>query len=472
MRLKQIWALGLCVIGHAALAALPEAVTTALKQVHVPESAVGIMVMPLDGGGALLEHNADTALNPASTMKLVTTSAALDVLGPAFQWHTGLYTDGTIDGDMLKGNLYLKGGGDPSMTFERLWLMLRELKARGVRHVTGDLVLDRRYFALPPVTADANFDDQPERAYNVLPDALQVGGKALRFDIESDAQHVSVRTEPTLDGVSVRSRFRISNVPCDQWRAGWGKPEFETHGSALTVTLQGSFPRDCKQSRYLSVLDPVGYVDRLTRGLWAELGGDIQGGTRQGAVPASGSLLADQASPALASVIRDMNKWSLNTMARSLYLTLGAEHPLPDADSATAAAAVIRGWLFSQALVFPELTLENGSGLSRNERISPRHMAQLIAHTAHSVYGPELLASLPILGVDGTLQHRLTNTGLVGRGHLKTGTLDDSKALAGVLRDRAGRDWVVVAIVNHPRAEAAQGAMDRLMEWVWQGATP
>jgi len=472
MGMKAIWLAGCCLAGGMAVAALPETVAASLKQAHIPESTVGIVVTPLDGGSPLLEHNGDAPMNPASTMKLVTTSAALDTLGPAFQWHTGLYIDGPVEGDTLKGNLYLKGGGDPSLTFERLWLLLRELRAHGVHHVAGDLVLDRRYFTLPPTQIDAAFDDQPERAYNVAPDSLQVSGKALRFDIEADAQHVTVRTEPTLQGVAVRSHFRLSNAPCDAWKAGWGKPEFETHGSTLTITLQGSFPRDCKQSRYLSVLDPVSYVDRLTRGLWAELGGDIKGSTREAAVPANAVQLADQASPELASVIRDMNKWSLNTMARSIFLTLGAEHPQPDIDSADAAIVAIRGWLASQGLQFPDLALENGSGLSRNERISPRHMAQLIAHGAHSVYGPELLASLPVLGVDGTLRHRLNGTSLAGNGHLKTGTLDDAKAIAGVLRDKAGRDWVVVAFVNHPHAEAAQPAMDHLMEWVWQGAAP
>ncbi|MBV8464866.1 MAG: D-alanyl-D-alanine carboxypeptidase/D-alanyl-D-alanine-endopeptidase [Burkholderiales bacterium] len=450
---------------------LPATVAAALKAVKVPESAVGVIVMPLDGGAAALENHADDALNPASTMKLVTTFAALENLGPAFQWHTGLYTDGAIEGETLKGNLYMRGGGDPALTYERVWLLLRDLKAAGVRRVAGDLVLDRSYFKLPAARPDAEpFDAQPERAYNVGPDALLMNFKALRFDITSDDHTATVRADPDMYGVSAVSRFKVVAMPCESWRAGWERPEIVSEGGQVRVTLQGRFPRNCRQDRYLGLLDPVEFADRLTRGLWTELGGSIAGKTREGVTPPDAQRFADQASPALAQVIRDVNKLSNNTMARTIFLTLGAEHPQPGRDSAAAAVQLVNEWLGKRGLRFPELTLENGAGLSREERISPRHLAQLLQVAAHSPYGPELLSSLPILGIDGTLVHRLVDTPEAGQGHLKTGTLDDSKAIAGVMRDHAGREWVVVGIANHPRADAAQGAFDRLLEWVWQGA--
>jgi D-alanyl-D-alanine carboxypeptidase/D-alanyl-D-alanine-endopeptidase (penicillin-binding protein 4) len=404
-------------------------------------------------------------------MKLVTTFSALEILGPAFQWHTRFYTDGVIEGDTLKGNLYLQGGGDPALTYERLWLMLRELKSRGVHRVTGDLVLDRHYFILPPPDPEAGaFDEQPERAYNVAPDALLLNFKALRFDIESDDHEATVRIDPPLAGVNAVSHFKLSKTSCDSWRAGWQRPEIVNEGTLVHVTLQGQFPQNCRQDRYLGLLDATDFANRLTRGLWAELGGEIAGSTREAVTPSNAKLLVDQTSPVLAQVIRDVNKLSNNTMARTIYLTLGAEHPWVGHDSAAAAQRAIEDWARHRGFAFSELTLENGSGLSRRERISPRHMAQLLQAAAHSPYGPELLSSLPIVGIDGTMVHRLVDSPAAGMGHIKTGTLDGAKAIAGIMRDHNGREWVVVAIANHAGADAASPAFDRLLEWVWQGA--
>jgi D-alanyl-D-alanine carboxypeptidase/D-alanyl-D-alanine-endopeptidase (penicillin-binding protein 4) len=455
-------------LAAGAQAALPAPVLAALRAARLPAASMGVLVMPAGGGRPILAQQADVAFNPASTMKLLTSVAALDLLGPAFQWHTGVWTDGSIEGDTLRGNLYLKGGGDPVLTYEKVWLLLRKLKARGIRHVAGDLVLDRHYFTLPPVEPNAAFDEQPERAYNVLPDALLMNFKAVDFQIDSEGEAPLVQADPPLAGLSVSQRFKLTDAPCDRWRAGWQRPEIIEQAGQVSVTLQGQFPRHCRADRYLGLLDPTAFADRLTRSLWHELGGDIAGTTRDGSTPPTATLLADQPSPPLAEVMRDMNKLSNNLIARTLYLTLGAEHPVPGGDSAQAGEQAIRGWLAARHADWPELVLENGSGLSRKERISPRHMAELLRDARASVYGPELLASLPIVGIDGTLQHRLVDTPLAGQGHLKTGTLDEAKAIGGVMRDAAGRDWIVVAIINHSRADQGQPALDALLQWLWR----
>jgi D-alanyl-D-alanine carboxypeptidase/D-alanyl-D-alanine-endopeptidase (penicillin-binding protein 4) len=291
--------------------------------------------------------------------------------------------------------------------------------------------------------------------------------KAVDFEIDTTGDSTVVRADPPLAGLTVGHRFKLSDMPCDRWRAGWQRPEIVERAGQITVTLQGQFPRRCRADRYLGLLEPMSFADRLSRGLWSELGGDMAGTTREGTTPASATLLAEQLSPPLAEVMRDMNKLSNNLIARTLFLTLGAERPQAGRDSAAAAELAIRGWLASRRFDWPELVLENGSGLSRKERISPRHMADLLRYVRGSVYGPELLASLPIVGIDGTLQHRLVDTPLTGQGHLKTGTLDDAKAIAGVMRDDAGKDWVVVAIINHARADQGQPALDALLQWLW-----
>lgn len=455
-------------LGHAG--GLPSSVAQALKAAQLPASALGVAVLPVDGGVPAWEHRAEQAMNPASTMKLLTTYAALELLGPAFQWQTSLWTDGKLEGDTLRGNLYVKGGGDPKLTFDQYWLLLRGLRNRGVRKISGDLVLDRSYFKqLPDLTAVA-FDDRAERAYNVAPDSLLVNFKAVRFEMDSDDKSISVRAEPSLPGVTVTHRFKLaSNISCETWQAGWQKPDIEVNGGSATVILQGSFPKHCRGNRYLGLFDHAVFVDKLTRGLWAELGGELSGNTREATVPANALSLTSQASPALAEVIRDINKWSNNTMARSVYLTLGAEKGLGEPTSAQAAEQVIKRWLGEQKLIVPELVLENGSGLSRIERISPRHLADLLLAAWRSPYAAEFTASMPIMGIDGTMRKRFANTPLAGQGHIKTGTLDDVRSIAGYVRASNGKTYAVVAFINHANAERGAQVLNSVLEAAWQG---
>lgn len=463
--------LGLLLAG-AALAELPEPVAARLQAAKLPESALSALVMPLDGGPARLRHQAELPVNPASTIKLLTTLAALETLGPTFAWRTGFYTDGVQQGDTLHGHLYLKGGGDPRLTYERVWQLLRELRNLGLRRIDGDLVLDRSYFQLP-ASEDGDFDEQPERAYNVAPDALLMNFKALRFDMESDAHGVQVRVEPALAGIRAGSVQRVRAGDCASWSRGWARPQISSlSDGGLDVQLQGSFPPDCRASRYLGVLSAPDFASQLTRSLWAELGGEIVGSTREASVPPEARLLAEQLSAPLAEQIRDVNKLSNNTMARAILLTLGAERPQAGLDSQAAGQAAVHAWLASQALHFPELVLENGAGLSRSARISAEHLGQLLLAGQRSAFAPEFLASLPIVGLDGTMRRRLNNSEVAGRARIKTGTLNDVKAIAGYLRDSAGRDWIVVGLLNHPRAEAGQAALDALLEWAALPANP
>jgi D-alanyl-D-alanine carboxypeptidase/D-alanyl-D-alanine-endopeptidase (penicillin-binding protein 4) len=160
---------------------------------------------------------------------------------------------------------------------------------------------------------------------------------------------------------------------------------------------------------------------------------------------------------------------SNNVMARHLYLTLGAESAGPPATSDKAATAV-RSWLAHKGIPAPELVLENGSGLSRVERISAGSLASLLQAAWRSAVMPEFIASLPVAAMDGTMRRRLVGSGVAGQAHIKTGLLSDVRAMAGYVLDRGGRRHIVVMIVNHPGAHESQPAMDALLRWVYDGA--
>jgi len=439
----------------------------ALMQTGVPSEGVALYVKEIGAARPILEHNADRAMNPASTMKLVTTLAGLELLGPSFVWRTEAWLDGALNGDALEGNLVLKGYGDPRLTLEDFWLFLRDLRARGVRDIRGDLVLDRSLFAVDEIDP-GRFDNDPTRPYNVGPDALLVNYKTVRLQFIPTEQTGGVRiiATPDLPPISIVNQLTLGPAPCDVWPE---RPAADPLQSRLTFS--GVFPYGCgEKQRSFSLLSRNQYLVTLFSQLWREVGGTFQGGVRDGLVPERARWLTTWESPPLAEVVRDINKFSNNVMARHLFLTLSLTIANPPATTENAARAV-RAWLLRDHLDFPELNIDNGSGLSRSGRISARHLAELLAYAWRSPLMPEYVSSLPIPGVDGTLRRRLGDSSAAGHAHIKTGYLDGVRAIAGYVADDHGRTFVVVSLINDPHAINAQSFQDAVIEWVYAQAS-
>jgi len=451
-----------CLTATAQAQHWPATLRAELAASHIPAEAVGLYVAAVGGAPAILDWNTDAPMNPASTMKLVTTLAALELLGPAYTWRTEVYTDGLLRGDVLEGNLVLRGSGDPKLDLESLWLLVKALRGRGLREIRGDLIADRSAFVLED-TDPARFDNEPTRPYNVPPDALLVNYKSvsLQFVPQEDSGTVRIVAVPELPQIRIINQLALGAGNCDLWPE---RPMVSAEQAQLLFT--GVFPDGCgEKGESFSLLTPDEYLQALFRQLWTEAGGTFTGRAREGEVPASARLFATWESPPLAEVIRDINKWSSNVMARQLFLTLALEGDRP-ATTAKAARAV-QDWLRQAGLDLPELVLENGSGLSRTERISTRNLARLLQRGWDSPLLPEYLASLPIPGVDGTLRRRLNGSPAAGQAHLKSGYLDGVRAVAGYLRDRRGRWLILVCIVNHANAIAAQPFLDAVVDWAW-----
>jgi D-alanyl-D-alanine carboxypeptidase/D-alanyl-D-alanine-endopeptidase (penicillin-binding protein 4) len=453
---------------------LPLPVARALKAAGIPQSAVAVVVQETGAVFPRVSINANAAMNPASVMKLVTTFAALELLGPAYTWKTGAYAAGPLalppaDG-VLAGDLHLVGSGDPKLTFEQFWLLLRQLRARGVREIRGDLVLDRGAFAAVAHDESA-FDAKPLRPYNVGPDALLLNFKALRLTLLPEGQRILVLPEPApanLDIVNLLKPGAGACPPGSEWREAL-RADLSRHGDNFRLALTGSYPASCGEQKWnIGLLAHPQYVLGVFRQLWGELGGSLAGGVRDGPLPAGARLLASVDSPPLAEIVRDINKYSNNVMARQLFLTLGQKGN----GGATAAQAdeAVRAWLEARGLRLPELVLDNGSGLSRRERLSADSTARLLAAAWKSAVMPELMSSLPLLAVDGTMRKRLRDGSAAGQAHIKTGSLEGVKTLAGYVLDKSGRRQIVVFFVNHPNAVAAQPAQDALLQWVYDRA--
>ena len=447
---------------------LPPTVVKALQQADIPQSAVGVYVREVDSPKADIAHRADEAMNPASVMKLLTTYAALDMLGPAYTWKTDMFaTD--VKGDAVSGNLYLQGHGDPALTLENFWLMLRALKQRGVRVIKGDLVLDQRYFDVPK-TDPNGFDNKGYRAYNTSPEATLISFKAVsaRFIPSADGNRLKIVLDPDLPQIKLRSQVTVKAGPCpNDWREGISK-DVQNGPRSATIVLRGSFAMDCgEKSLQFNLLANGEFIAGLFRELWTEMGGTWQGVIKEGNVPEGERPLLSWESRPLSETVRDVNKWSNNLMARTILLTLGAERFGAPGTTAKGERA-IKAWLSQKNLEMPELVIENGAGLSRHERISAKNLGDLLIDAFNSPIMPELMASLPIAGTDGTMKKRLKNSDMTGYAHMKTGTLDGVKTIAGYVLSKSGKRFAVVFLVNHANAGDADVAQDALLQWVQQ----
>ena len=451
-------ALGVSMPSRAAPDALPPSVAAALDRAKVPRESVFAMVQEVGGARPRLTWQTEQPANPASLMKLLTTFSALELLGPAWTWTTPVWLQGTVRDGVLDGNLVLKGSGDPKLVLERMWLLLRRVQQLGVREVRGDIVLDRSAFVVPE-QSPADFDGEALRPYNVRADALMLNYKAVVFTFTPDAARgiAVISTDPPLAGVRVDTSVPLTAGVCEDWR-GALRADFT---DPMRLRFAGSFAAACAEKIWgVAYADPERYNARALLGMWKEMGGRIGGTVRDGAAPATPPSF-ELASPSLAEVIRDINKYSNNVMAQQLFLTLGLTQR--GAGTPDAAREVVRQWAQARlGTAGATLAIDNGSGLSRESRVSAQLLTRLLLAAWASPVMPELIASLPVAGVDGTLKR---SRATLGRAHLKTGSLRDVAGIAGYVLANSGRRYVVVAIANHPNANAARPAFDALVQW-------
>ncbi len=445
---------------------LPAPLEESLARAGVPGSAVAVLVQKLGDGPPLVSHRSDEAMDPASVMKLVTSQVALERLGPTFTWKTRISTRAGLEAGVLKGSIHVTGGGDPRLSRERLWLLLRELRVQGIHRIAGDVVTDRSLFRLAPHDPAA-FDQRPLRPYNAGADALSVDYGAIRLRLQPTAGGTEVRSDPLVADLVIDNRIRRSDTgSCGDPSASLSASATKV-GRATRLSLGGSLAAGCTEAFdwNLAPLPPDQLFESLFRGLWKELGGEIGGHFRAGDTPPDARPLAETSSPPLAEVLRDMNKWSNNVIARHVLATLGASSE-PGEDSVAAGRRVVEQSLRAAGVETRGFVIENGAGLSRSARISARSLGQLLQSAWRSPTMPELMASLPIAGIDGTARRRLAGSPAAGRAHVKTGTLDGVRSLAGYVLARDGQRYAVVLMINHPNAGAARGAQDALLEWV------
>lgn len=472
---------------------LPAPVAAALRHSGLPPEALSALVWSVDSPAPRLSLRADQVRPVASVMKLFTTGVALQTLGPTFTWKTEAGLGGPLRPDgRLDGPLYLRGEGDPSLSLERVQLMLSRWRAAGLREVGGDVLLDRTAFEVPPHDPAA-FDGQALKPYNAGPDALLLNLNALTLRLAPDAARagqVRVSLEPALAGVELDAVVRAeTTAACGDWREALQlslqpapTPPVAPGAQALRpwqVRLRGPYPLACGEREWPLLWQgdgPGDHAERLLRSTWAQAGGRLAGRVRDGIWPTGLQAWQTWTSPPLGVVVRDINKFSNNVMARQVFLTLGRQPAAGAGAQPAGTATLARARQAVQAQVVAAtrdaqgrsacegeaLVLDNGSGLSRSERSSALCLGQWLLALWRSPVMPELAASLPIAGQDGTTRRWRS---VPGQAHLKTGSLDGVAALAGYVDSDTGPRQIVVAVVNHPQAIAGRPVLEALVQW-------
>jgi len=459
-----------CVTGIvSAQGALPPSVNRVLEGHGISPDGLSILVQEVGSLEPVLVHNPTVPRNPASTIKLLTTWVALDVLGPTYNWPTEIHFLGDWDGQELEGDLAIKGYGDPYLVTEEFWKLLRSLRGIGLENVRGDLVLDGSFFE--EVNGDpGDFDSQPFRAYNVLPNALMVNYKTVRFNFLVDERLGAVRISPDPEpsNLEIQNRIRLGEGPCRGYQSGIA---FDVLNPVVgrRVVFSGNFPESCGHyALSRSVLQHDTFTFGVFQTLWKQLGGRFSGTVRNQPVPENSEPAMVWRSRPLGEVIRSINKFSNNVMTRQLLYSLGAERGGPPGTNEKGVQA-IENYLQAQGLQTASLFIDNGAGLSRATRISARLMADVLLVGYQSIYMPEFLASLSLGGLDGTTRGRFNGHPMEGRMHVKTGRLDHVSALAGYIHGNSGRTYVVVVMLNEADVHRGPGGelQDALLRWAF-----
>lgn len=443
--------------------ALPASVKQALDSENVPLDNVSIYVKKIDASQPALAINVDVPRNPASVMKLVTGYVALDLLGPTYRWKTQFLAKGLPNQGKLNDGLWVKGSGDPSLNDAALHEVASELKQKyHLTEICCELNLDTSAFALPAFDAAA-FDGKPYRAYNAQAEAVMVNQQALRLQLAVQGEKVLVVAYPAWNSLSIQADIKPVSDECKDWKSG-----LQIQREGEKISIRGNYPVSCGD-KYLDVNWQNGseYFSHVLRSAWEQVGGRVTFKTQLVPVPNNAIVLTEHVSPTLAEVLRDMNKTSNNVIARAMFLSLSRAGDETQIASTAKSEQTLKAWLQKKGWNFAELVLENGAGLSRVERINAAHLGLLLDDAFHSSVMPELMASLPIYGLDGSLARR-KETGLFGRAHLKTGSLENVRSIAGYVVDAKGRYWSVVFMANGEKAGDTKKAQDALLTWIYQ----
>lgn len=446
--------------------ALASQVDALMGDASVQAATVGTYVGVAGVGKAVYARNALTPLRPASNLKLVTTSAALSILGPDYTFRTDVVEGTTPDASgVLASDLYLRGTADPTLLDADLQALAAQVRAAGITRVAGNLVADTTFFD------DVRYQPtwKPEWLSEYY--APQVSGLTLSPTAEYDIGNIVVNYAPGAAGA--KATLSVTPASASGYVTLVNNTVTGTAGTSDTVsltrtpgtntiTVSGRVPAGQAQAQHFIPVDhPALYALYAFQRDLAAAGVTVSGIRALGPTPATGTVVAKKVSAPLSSILTPYLKLSNNGIAETLVKTLGRSGGQPG--TWDAGTAVVSSWLTSNYLSTPGVTVRDGSGLSYDNRMTAQTIIRVLHWDRVQPWFDTFYAALPIAGnpdklIGGTLRNRMIGTVAANNLHGKTGTLSGVTALSGYVRGADGRLYVFSMLSTYT------GASPRIVE--------
>lgn len=440
-----------------------------MARYNIPMDSLSLYIKEHNADQPLMEMNADVPRNPASVIKLVTTYAGLEMLGPNFTWATRFHLDGKLQDDTLNGNLIIQGGGDPFLVKESFWYALHSLQSKGLKHINGDLLIDDSLFEKES-GSPGDFDKKPYHVYNAFPGAALVNFRAHQFYFRPRGNSVYIYAEPPADNLDIKNKLHLIQGQC-RGRHNLIQMNVIKKYQRVVVEFAGDYPSGCGEQELIrSVLPDDLYIYGVFKSMWGQMGGTITGTAGRAPVYDDRYPFHTVSSRPLSDIINYINKFSNNVMARQLLLTIGQVTAKAQYGTKEMGARAIKDWLDKTGIPARDLYIDNGSGLSRKTQITARTLGLLLERANKGPFQPEFFASLSLAGLDGTMKKRLNGKIPAGNVRIKTGVINDVRAMAGYIKSRNGNEYFVVSLQNHPGVQYTTGTViqDEILKWLYE----
>ena len=450
------------------LFALPQVINEQIRKSGISKKDISIYIKEAGARGKVVASlNAEKTRIPASMIKVLTTYAALLKLGFSYRWQTKFYTTGRLKNGVLYGDLLIKGFGDPTLNSKDLTKIVSYIRAEGIRKVQGNIVIDRSYFKVG--NADSSgFDENPYSAYNAMPDAMMFNERVSTVCVTPNKKSV---TKKHMDhSYTVVNNLQYVNKSC-RGKYSWPRVKIDKKTSTPKVIIHGKISKRCGKRNICKVLTkPYKSFYYALKEKMKEEGIGVSGHLKLKKIPKSATELFTYYSASLEKIISKTAKKSNNLYARHLLLLLGAKTYGAPATLQKGRDAIVKILSSKGALGTGVLRLDNGSGLSRVAKMNAKLLATMYDH-AYDRYGQRWMNTLSIAGLDGTIKRRFRGTVVRNRAWMKTGTLRRVKNIGGYVKNKAGKRYTVVILVNSTKSKYRGAKLqNEIIKWLVNGA--
>ncbi|MDR3606666.1 MAG: D-alanyl-D-alanine carboxypeptidase/D-alanyl-D-alanine-endopeptidase [Oligoflexia bacterium] len=459
MKSCGVWALGILILCTQSLAASPEdKISQAIRSSGISGNDLGIWVE------GLYAKNAEKPFVPASLSKLITLGAVIHLLPPDRKFQTELLSDGAVDNGILKGSLYLRGGGDPSFTSENMWVLVDNFTRQGITQIAGDLVVDDSLFDAVRFGEERE-STRVDRAYDAPVGAMSFNWNSVNVFVRpgrKPGEPAGVVADPVNSYIRVRNEARTvsgsgKNIVVER------REEKDFSGDIIVVS--GTIGREHEEAVvYKSISKPDFWSGYSLLEFLRQRGIGVAGGVRAAKAPENANVLASIDSKSLSSIFADMAKYSNNYIAEMLVKDLAAEKGSKPATLAAGMGQIRKYLAAHPAFSKQSYAFESPSGFNRDNRLTPEQIGNFLKsmRSDFSTF-PEFLVALPIAGIDGTLKKRMRNSPAERWVRAKTGLLNGAVGLAGYVGHPDGRVQAFAFIYNgNGHEENARELFDKI----------